>query len=240
MTESTALTTTSDSGSLTYLTDAAAFDHIWRVSKAFSASKMVPTQFQGKAEDCFVACQMALQLGVNPLLALQNLTVIQGRPGFNAQFAIALANQRGPFLGPITYSTTGKGETLAVTAKAVIKATGEEVSITVDMATAKAEGWSTRNSKYKSIPEQMLRYRAATWLIRLYCPEVLMGFQTSEEIIDTSTTQRTTVRDVTPEEPRKGGLEALNQQIKAAPEPEEVEVVATGSNDDHSDNDDLF
>jgi hypothetical protein len=51
------------------------------------------------------------------------------------------------------------------------------------MDTARKEGW-TKNPKYKTMPEQMLRYRSATWLIRLHCPEVLLGMQASEEIQD--------------------------------------------------------
>jgi hypothetical protein len=48
------------------------------------------------------------------------------------------------------------------------------------MKEAKADGW-TRNSKYQSIPEQMLRWRAATRLINLYMPEVLFGLGVREE-----------------------------------------------------------
>lgn len=237
MTESNAITRANSdpaAGPLAYLTDAASFEHIWRVGKAFAASRMVPAHFQGKPEDCFVALQMAVQLGVNPLLALQNITVISGRPGFNAQFAISLANQRGPFKGPITWTTAGKGAELAVTAQAVIAATGEKVTVTVDMGMAQAEGW-TRNPKYKSIPEQMLRYRSATWLIRLYCPEVLMGFSSTEELQDLGTVQATEVKDVTPV--KASTLADLNAQIAAT----EV-VIEQGelANEPAADTDDIF
>lgn len=195
--QSTALAVTGgDTAALSFLSNPAAFEHTWRVAKAFSMSQMVPPHFQQKPENCMVALMMAQQLEVNPLLALQNLTVIQGRPGFNAQFAIALANRRGPFAGPITWSSKGQGDGLEVSAKAVIKSTGEVVSVTVSMEMAKAEGW-TKNPKYRSIPEQMLRYRSATWLIRLYCPEVLLGFGTSEELEDTSRGQVASVERVT-------------------------------------------
>jgi hypothetical protein len=194
--QSTALATTG-AGSMSsgLLANPASFEHTWRVAKAFSMSQMVPPHFQGKPENCMVALLMAEQLEVNHLLALQNLTVIQGRPGFNAQFAIALANRRGPFNGPITWKSKGQGDSLEVSAQAVIKATGEQVFVTVTMEMAKAEGW-TKNPKYRSIPEQMLRYRSATWLIRLYCPEVLLGFGTSEELEDASRGQAAPVEKV--------------------------------------------
>lgn len=209
--ESTALTTTTASAGseLAFMHDGAALEHLWRLSRYFAASRMVPQHFQQKPEDCMVALMMAQQLEVNPVLALQNLQVINGRPGFSASFAIGLANQRGPFAGPITWTSKGKGDGLEVTAHATIRSTGETVATTVSMEMAKAEGW-TKNPKYRSIPEQMLRYRAATWLIRLHCPEVLMGLHSSEELED--------VRPVTVrEEPAARSVDVvadLNEQIK--------------------------
>jgi len=170
------------SDNTSFLTDSKSFEHTWRVATAFASSSMIPAHFQNKPENCMVALMMAQQLGVNPLLALQNLQVIHGNVGFNSSFAIALANDRGGFKEPITWTSTGKGESLAVTAHTILK-TGKEIAVTVDMATARAEGW-TSNKKYKTMPEQMLRYRSATWLIRLHCPEVLLGMQSSEEIQD--------------------------------------------------------
>lgn len=189
MTDSTALTTQQQPGAVQVMPAQLAtidaeirqFDFDWRRAKAFSASRMVPQHFQGKPEDCMVAVMMARQLGVDPLLALQNVQVINGRPGFSASFAIGLANQRGPFTGPITWSSKGSGDSLEVTAQASVRATGELVTATCSMAMAKAEGW-VKNPKYRSIPEQMLRYRSATWLIRLHCPEVLLGLHTDEEV----------------------------------------------------------
>ena len=54
---------------------------------------------------------------------------------------------------------------------------------TVSIAMAKAEGW-TRNTKWKTMPEQMLKYRAATFFGRQYIPDLLLGVQTSEEVVD--------------------------------------------------------
>lgn len=211
MTESTALSTVSSaSGPLTFLTEQSSFEHIWRVATAFSKSALVPPHFQGKPENTFVALQMALQLEVNPLLALQNIIVIQGRPGFNAQFAIALCNQRGPFRGPITWESKGKGKELEVTAKGVLRQTGEVVDVTVSMAMAELEGW-TKNPKYRSMPEQMLRYRSATWLIRLYAPDVLLGFSTNDELEDM---RKSALNNASPVEPVTI-VEELNQRVQS-------------------------
>ena len=181
MTKENQITTTNNNGS--FLTDPKSFEHTWRVATAFSKSQLVPTHFQNKPEDCMVALMMANQLNIDPYSALQNLQMIKGKVAFSSAFAIALANDRGSFAAPITWDIEGKGESLVVTAKAKLKKTGEIVKVSVSMETAKKEGW-TRNTKYQTMPEQMLRYRSATWLIRLHCPEVLLGMQASDEITD--------------------------------------------------------
>ena len=50
---------------------------------------------------------------------------------------------------------------------------------------AQKEGWSTKpGSKWLTMSEQMLAYRAGSFFARAYCPEVLLGVQTIDEIQD--------------------------------------------------------
>jgi hypothetical protein len=221
--QSTALATTSQQqspGALAFLHDGAAFEHLWRVAKAFSMSGMVPGHFQGKPESCMVALMYAQQLGEHPMVMFQEVTVINGRPGTSARFAISRANKSGILASPITWTSKGQGDSLEVQAKATLAATGEEITAVVTMKEAIADGW-TRNSKYKSIPEQMLRWRAATRLINLYMPEVLFGLGVKDEV------EPVNVRTVSAE-PAAGNVVAqLNEQIQATVEP--VEVTAVGS-----------
>jgi hypothetical protein len=50
----------------------------------------------------------------------------------------------------------------------------------------KEEGWLAKNgSKWKTMPELMFMYRAASWFINTHCPEIAMGLRTAEEIEDT-------------------------------------------------------
>jgi hypothetical protein len=213
MSDSTALTLQpaqpQGPGALAFLHHGAAFEHLWRVAKAFSMSGMVPGHFQGKPESCMVALMYAQQLGEHPMVMFQEVTVINGRPGMSARFAIARANKSGLLQGPITWKSKGQGDSLEVTASAVLRETGEVITATVTMKEAVADGW-TRNSKYKSIPEQMLRWRAATRLINLYMPEVLFGLGVREE----AEVRPVTVRD----QPAEGGnvVADLNRQIAAA------------------------
>jgi hypothetical protein len=209
---SSALSTQSSSGDLAFLHDTEAFEHTWRVAMAFSRSGMVPATYQGKPEACMVALMYAAQLGENPMLIFQEMAPIKGRPTTSARFAIARANKSGLLRGTISWSSKGSGDGLEVTASAVLAATGETISVAVSMAEAKADGW-TQNPKYKSIPEQMLRWRSATRLISLFLPEVLFGIAVREEMVE-----RVNVQEVA----GTSGTELVNQlneKISAAPSP---------------------
>jgi len=211
--QSTALTTLQPAqaqpGALAFLHDGAALDHRYRLAKAFSMSGMVPSHFQGKPEACLVAMLYAEQLGEHPMLLFQEMSVINGRPNTSSRFAISRANKSGLLQGPISWKSKGQGDALEVTATAVMRETGEVITATVTMKEAIADNW-VKNPKYKSIPEQMLRWRAATRLINLYMPEVLFGLGVREE----AEVRPVTVR----EEPASGGsvVAELHQQIAAA------------------------
>lgn len=164
----------------------AVFEHLYRQASALARTSLIPKAFQGKPDDCFVATQMAVALRCQPMQVLQNTHVINGTPGFSAKFAIALANKNGPFRGVIKFKTNGKPESdpnFGVTAYATLRETNEVIEKTVTMKTAKGEGWD-KNPKYQSMAEQMLSYRAAMFLIRLTCPEVLFGMNSVEEVED--------------------------------------------------------
>lgn len=205
------------------------FDQIQRVAKALSASTLVPVQYRAFVEkkeygkvvgheqngaglpNCIVALNMAQRMGADPLMVMQNLYVIEGRPSWSSQFIIAAINSCGRF-SPLRFemSEPGKAEEVAYqvtfwkdgkkvteqrktkvkhqTCRAwvVEKATGDRLDgPTVSIQMAIDEGWLTKNgSKWLTMPEIMLRYRAASLLGRLYAPELLMGLQTREEIED--------------------------------------------------------
>lgn len=170
-------------GPVDMMLDAEAFEQAQRVAKLLASSQLVPQHLQGQTADCFLALHMAQRLGEDPLMVCQNIVIISGTAGWRAQWLISRANRLGVFRGRIRFDAEGSGTDLAVTARATLAETGEEVSASASMAMAQAEGW-TRNPKYKSMPQQMLSYRAASFLIRLYCPEATLGYQSAEEVED--------------------------------------------------------
>lgn len=158
---------------------------MWRISQMFAKSKLVPSHFHGDPNSCWIACQMAIRLGVDPFMFMQNTYIVQGKPGMEAKLAIALVNTSGIFKGPIQWKMEGEGMSRKATAMAIHAQSGQVCECTVSMETAKAEGWiDKQGSKWKTMPEQMLRYRSAAWFARLFCPERLMGMQTVDELED--------------------------------------------------------
>lgn len=160
------------------------FNQLSQLASKFAKSDLTPEQFRGKEADCFIALQIAHRMRIDPFLTLQNLIVVRGRPTWAAQFVIAQANERGPFASRIKFKTTGSGSDLAVTAYATLKDTGEAAEATVSMKMAIDEGWAGKNPKYKSMPEQMLSYRAGVFLVRKFAPELMIGMPTREEVED--------------------------------------------------------
>jgi hypothetical protein len=175
----------------------AQFEHAQRIAKVLSSSDLVPTQYKNNVANTLVALEMANRMGASPLMVMQNLHIIHGRPSWGSSFIIASLNSCGRFT-----TLRFQGDASKCKAVATDKATGEVLEgPTVSLEMAKAEGWLDKaGSKWKTMPELMLKYRAAAFFGRLYAPEVLMGMQTSEEVID-----------ITPMQP--ASVDAINSKI---------------------------
>jgi hypothetical protein len=133
-------------------------------------------------------------MNLDPMMVMQGTYVVHGKLGMVSSFAISLANSSGLLESGISYEIEGSGADLRVTAKAMLKSSGKEISYSIGMKEARAEGW-TKNPKYQTLPELMLRYRAATLLIRTHIPQVLNGMHMVEEIRDVQASTTKTVRE---------------------------------------------
>ncbi len=176
-----------NSGSL-MLAGGEAFAHIQRVAKMFSSSSLIPDTFKGNIANCTIALEMAHRMGANPMAVMQNLYIVHGKPGWSAQFIIACLNQCGKF-SPIRFRIIGDGDDKTCTAWAKELESGETLEgPPVSIGMAKKEGWATKSgSKWQTMPDLMLRYRAATFFGRLYAPDLLMGMQSHDELIESPT-----------------------------------------------------
>lgn len=164
------------------------FEVAQRMAKALSTSQMVPESYRGEQNigSCLIALEMANRIGANVLSVTQNLYIVHGKPAWSSQFLIACVNASGKF-SPLRYTMTGtKGDdTQGCIAWAMDKSNERLEGPEVTIGMAKAEGWFQKNgSKWKTMPELMLRYRAATLFSRLYAPELSLGLHTEDEVVD--------------------------------------------------------
>ncbi len=168
--------------------DSKGFELAQRIANVFSRSTLVPKAYQGNLPNCLIALNMANRMGADPMMTMQNLYVVHGTPAWSAQFLIATFNKSGRF-SSIRYEFSGNpgSDDYGCTAKATELATGEVLSGThITIGLAKKEGWyGKQGSKWQTMPQQMLMYRAASWFIRTHAPEIAMGLNTTDEIRDT-------------------------------------------------------
>lgn len=163
------------------------FRECYNLAKVFAKSSLVPQQYQGKTEDCAIAVDMAERMGVTPLMVMQNLYVVKGKPSWSGQACMSFIKAKYGDAMPIytgERGTDSRGCYVRVRTPEGEIIEGTEVTI----AMAKAEGWMN-NSKWKNMPEQMLAYRAASFFARVYCPEILMGVQVEGEVEDSERPQ---------------------------------------------------
>lgn len=157
-----------------------------QMAKMLANSTIVPQTFQRNTANCLIAIEQAQRLHVSPLMVMQNLYVIQGRPSWSSKFLIAAINNSGKFDMELQFDETKNKDGKPFSCMAWTMKNGRRVEgMTVDMDMAKDEGWLSKNgSKWKTMPQLMLRYRAASFFSSLNCPELTMGLYTKEEMQD--------------------------------------------------------
>ena len=197
--------------------DVEMFEHAQRIGKMFAASTMVPEHFRNNIGNCVIALNYAHRAKIDPFMTMQKMYIIHGKPAIETQLQIALFNKSTQFT---TLKFNLNTEKTTCTAYATEKTSGEVITgpeVSIEMA--KKEGWySKKGSKWQTMPELMLRYRAAAFFIRLYAPETTLGLYTSEEMTD--------VIDITPTTPQQEIEEKANTvilDIQPEPEPSETQ-----------------
>ena len=196
------------------------------VAEELSKSDIIPKEFQKKPANCLIAVELANRLKASPFQVMQNMDVIYGRPALRSSFVIACINNSGKIIGSLKFEMNEK--CTKCRAWAIEKETGTKLTgPTVTMEMAQAEGWLTKNgSKWKTMPDLMLRYRAASFFGRLYCPEIMNGMYTDDEVTDMKTLSTAEVVDVFDDnfdsEPVKEVEKSEQQTLEIDPELEQA------------------
>ncbi len=205
---------------------------------------MVPEHMRGNVGDCMAVTMQALQWGMNPFAVAQKTFNIKGVLGYEAQLINAVVTANAPITGRLQFNWFGNWEKILGKFKEMPskfedkngkKSTykvpdwnaADEVGLGVEVwATLKGEEEPrklsilmsqaiTRNSTlWTEDPKQQIAYLAIKRWARLYCPDVIMGVYSPDELRDRSVS----VRDVTPKVKNTGSAGLLNRLTKPIPE----------------------
>lgn len=178
--------TTQNQNALSIFSNGESWGLAVKMATSLAQSTIVPKDFQGNANNALIAIELANRLQTSPFMVMQNLYVVYGRPSWSAQYVISMINGSGKYDMELQYDEKAdkNGKPFSCqcwTEKAGRKVTGP----VIDMDMAKAEGWVDKNgSKWKTMPQIMLRYRAASFFGRMNCPELTLGIYTREEVVE--------------------------------------------------------
>lgn len=161
-----------------------------RMANMYVQSTIVPQAYRGNIGNCVIAIDMAQRMQANPLMVMQNLYIVNGNPAWSSKFLISCINMSGRFT-PLRYQFIGKRGTQQYGCRAYAYEKSDKehkealCSVWITMEMADKEGWTKKSgSKWLTMPDQMLIYRAAAFWSRAYAPEISMGFLTKEEAED--------------------------------------------------------
>lgn len=215
------------------------FEVLQRKAKMLTTSTIVPDSYRGNIGNCVIALEMAERMGVVPLMVMQNLYIVHGNPAWSSKFLIASINASKRF-SPLRFEFKGEeGNTDYGCRCYAYEASDRDHKeplygdwITMDMANK--EGWTKKSgSKWLSMPNQMLRYRAAAFWQRVYCPEISMGLLTAEEAediaVDTTSTQAEEARRKSMEMRQRAEEAMARQNVSKVDTAEDAELVVDES-----------
>ena len=159
----------------------------FKLASFISQSDLVPKNYRNKPANVFVAMRIADNLQIDPIIVMQGLYEVHGKFGWDSKSIIGLINRSGIFKGGLNFEADGiPGQSgFSVTCFADRSNDGAlcQAKVTWDMAVN--AGWTTKNAAaYKAYPEQMITYRAAAFFARKYCPEIMFGYHTTDELRD--------------------------------------------------------
>lgn len=204
--------------------DAKAFETLQRKGMMYAQSDIVPDTYRNKPGNAIIALEMAQRMNALPLMIMQNLYIVHGQPAFSSKFLIACINSSRRF-SPLRYEFKGEDVKPEYGCRVYAYEAGDKEKkeplygdwITMQMA--ESEGWTNKNgSKWKSMPNLMLRYRAAAFWQRVYCPEISMGLMTVEEAEDIEYAEYT---EIPSEQPKQEDVaDALSKAAQAMKEAE--------------------
>lgn len=179
-----------------------------QIAEILASSDIVPKDYQRKPGNILVAMQWGAEIGLQPLQAMQNIAVINGRPSIWGDAMLALVRGSG-LLEFIREEITPDG----LKAICTVKRKGEEPAVSeFSMEDAKRAGLSGKQGPWTQYPKRMMKLRARSYALRDVFPDVLKGMAIAEEEQDKEI-DVTPAATATEAKPNKGSS-ALKDRLK--------------------------
>ena len=174
-----------DSNKLEVKREVLDWGQLMEMANFMSKSTIIPVSYQNRPENILVAIDLASRMGISPIVVMQNLYIIQGRPSFSGQAIASLIRSSGQFTNVEVNFVGEEGKDTWGCYITAMRNGKQLRGATVTVKMAKSEGWYQKNgSKWQTLTELMLTYRAYTFFGRQYAPELLLGLHTTEEMED--------------------------------------------------------
>jgi len=170
-------------------------------SKMLADSSMVPRAYQGKPQDIMVCVQWGYEIGLQPMQALQNIAVINGKPSVYGDAAMALV-QASPVCEGVEEYMEGEGTANPVAVCVANRKGRKPVTARFSVEDAKRAGLWGKQGPWQAYPKRMLAMRARGFALRDAFPDVLKGLITAEEAQDfPDEAKPQKAKDITPRNP---------------------------------------
>jgi hypothetical protein len=161
----------------------------WRFATAIVQSGAAPSMGKGRKMDVatvFAVVQSGMEFGLTPMSALTNMKCVNGRTGPMGKVAKAKVIASGKVKGAIVDEMVGQyGEMdycCAITSTR--KDTGVEITTSFSIGDAKRAGLWGKSGPWTEYPKGQLYYRALGFHLDRVYPDVLMGFDIAESLMD--------------------------------------------------------
>ena len=187
-------------------------------SKMVASSGMVPNNYKGKPQDVLVAVQWGYELGLQPLQALQNIAVINGKPSVYGDAALALV-KNDPRCAGVSEWVEGEGDNKIAYCKVKRRYHDqiEETVKTFSVADAKRARLWGKVGPWTQYPDRMLTMRARGFALRDAFPDALKGVVTAEEAQDYPTEPKNVTPPSNPLDAIEGTLEEPGETEQEQP-----------------------
>lgn len=185
-------------------------DQAMKLATIIANSDLAPKDYKGKPENTFIAMQMGGEVGLSPMQAIQNISVINGRPSVWGDAALGLC-QVSKFFGGCREWSEGIFPNDDYTAYCEVIRKGEEPHIAkFSVADAKFAGLWSKPGPWQNYPKRQLQMRARGFALRDKFAHCFKGLHMAEESVDLPVE----LKDITPKASTGKGVEGFKKRLK--------------------------